>query len=89
VCVEQSPGARSFHVAQRDGWAKARDDLIRQRGYKYSRPMFPFSVRTYAEELMAGENTIHSNDRRQFMRYLAKARSLASNAASGVFPGKY
>lgn len=70
-------------------WAKTRDDLIRERGYKYSRPMFPFSVRTYAEGIMAGDAMAGSDDRRQFMRYLAKARNLASNAALGVFPGKY
>lgn len=70
-------------------WAKARDDQIRERGYKYTRPMFPFSVRAYAEAIRAGEAMTGSDERRQFMRYLKKARSLAGNAASGVFPGKY
>lgn len=71
------------------GWAKGRDDWIRERGYRYTRPMFPAAVRFYAEEIMAGKDTSQSRNRRQFMRYLQKARNLATNAASGVFPGKY
>ena len=70
-------------------WAKQRDDLIRQRSYNLTRPMFPFSVRTFAEAILAGEDITNSDDQRQFMRYLKKARNLANNAACGVFPGKY
>ena len=70
-------------------WAKARDDMIRERNYKYSRPMFPASVRTFAEGLKAGESMTGSDDRRAFMRYLAKAKTLASNAGRGDFPGKW
>ena len=70
-------------------WAKQRDDLIRQRSYKLTRPMFPFSVRTFAEAILAGEDITNSDDQRQFMRYLKKARNLANNAARGEFPGKY
>ncbi|WP_354689814.1 hypothetical protein [Lentibacter algarum] len=70
-------------------WAKQRDDMIRERNYKLARPMFPFAVRTFAEEILAGSNTTNSDEQRQFMRYLKKARNLANNAAVGVFPGKY
>lgn len=70
-------------------WAKQRDDMIRAKNYKLSRPMFPFAVKTYAEAILAGEDITDSNDQRQFMRYLKKARSLANNAAMGEFPGKY
>ena len=70
-------------------WAKQRDYMIRQRSYKLTRPMFPFSVRTFAEAILAGEDITNSDDQRQFMRYLKKARNLANNAACGVFPGKY
>jgi hypothetical protein len=51
--------------------------------------MFPFSVRTFAEAVLAGEDITNSDDQRQFMRYLKKARNLANNAAKGEFPGKY
>lgn len=70
-------------------WAKDRDEMIRENNYKLARPMFPFSIRTFAEALIAGEDTAGSNERRQFMRYLQKARSLARNAARGEFPGRY
>ena len=70
-------------------WAKQRDDMIRQRNYKLTRPMFPFSVRTFAEAVLAGEDITNSDDQRQFMRYLKKALKLANNAARGEFPGKY
>lgn len=70
-------------------WAKARDERIRARGYRYTRPMFPSAVRFFAEEVISGKNTSASDNRRQFMRYLKKARNLATNAGYGVFPGKY
>ena len=70
-------------------WAKQRDDMIRSKNYKFTRPMFPFAVRTYSEAILAGEDTTNSDDQRQFMRYLKKARNLANNAAKGEFPGKY
>ena len=70
-------------------WAKGRDELIRQRGYKYSRPLFPYAVRAFAEGIKAGDNMTGSDERRQFMRYLNKAKSLANNAGSGIFPGKW
>lgn len=68
-------------------WAKSRDDFIRHRGYKYSRPLFPFAVRAFAEGIKGGENMIGSDERRAFMRYLAKAKMLATNAGAGTFPG--
>lgn len=70
-------------------WAKQRDDMIRARNYKLTRPIFPFAVKTYAEAILAGDDIIDSNEQRQFMRYLKKARNLANNAARGAFPGKY
>ena len=70
-------------------WAKQRDDMIRKKNYKLTRPMFPFAVRTYAEAILSGTDTTNSDEQRQFMRYLKKARNLATNAANGVFPGKY
>ena len=70
-------------------WAKSRDDLIRKRGYKYSRPMFPAAVRAFAEGVKAGEDMTGSDDRRAFMRYLAKAKVLAMNAGAGTFPGRW
>ena len=71
------------------GWAKQRDDMIRAKNYKLTRPMFPFAVRTYAEAILADESITNSDEQRQFMRYLKKARNLATNAARGEFPGKY
>ena len=70
-------------------WAKHRDDMIRAKNYKLTRPMFPFAVKIYAEAILAGEDITNSDEQRQFMRYLKKARNLANNAAKGVFPGKY
>jgi hypothetical protein len=70
-------------------WAKHRDDMIRAKNYKLTRPMFPFAVKLYAEAILAGDSTTNSDEQRQFMRYLKKARNLANNAARGEFPGKY
>lgn len=70
-------------------WAKGREELIRQRGYKYSRPLFPYAVRAFAEGIKVGDNMTGSDERRQFMRYLNKAKSLANNAGGGIFPGKW
>lgn len=69
-------------------WARARDDLIKTRGYEYRRPLIPFAVRQFADDIMAGYN-LNTNDRRAFMRYLQKAKRLAANAAMGSFPGKW
>lgn len=70
-------------------WAKQRDDMIRAKNYKLTRPIFPFAVKTYAEAILAGDDITGSNEQRQFMRYLKKSRNLANNAAKGEFPGKY
>lgn len=70
-------------------WAKARDTMIVARKYKYSRPMFPFALREYVDALDGGYNMTNSDEQRQFKRYLNKARNLARNAGSGVFPGRY
>ncbi len=70
-------------------WAKSRDDLIRERGYNYGRPMFPSAVRAFAEGVKAGDDMTGSDDRRAFMRYLAKAKMLAANARAGTFPGRW
>lgn len=70
-------------------WAKRRDDLMRQRGYKYSRPLFPYAVRAFAEGVNGGDSITGSDERRAFMRYLAKAKMLAANAGAGTFPGKW
>lgn len=39
--------------------------------------------------LEAGEDTSGSDDRRAFMRYLAKAKTLTMNAGAGTFPGRW
>lgn len=70
-------------------WAKKRDDMIREKNYKLTRPMFPFAVRTFALAIIAGEDITNSDEQRQFMRYLKKARNLANNAARGEFPSRY
>jgi hypothetical protein len=69
-------------------WAKTRDGLIVQRGYKYNRPEIPYAVGELARSVLAGE-TPDQDHRRAFMRYLQKARNLSRNAAQGVFPGRY
>ena len=69
-------------------WAKSRDDLIQERGYKYNRPDIPFAVGEYARQLLASEKP-DEDHMRGFKRYLQKAKKLANNAASGTFPGKY
>ena len=77
-------------------WAKTRDDLIKERKYKYERPLIPFAVAEYARSLIAAEGAtgrkdmmVSSDYERQFKRYLSKARKLAANAAAGRFPDKY
>lgn len=69
-------------------WAWRRDNLIKSRGYKYERPLIPYAVAKFAEEVIAG-GKLNLNTRRAFMRHLQKARSLAGNAASGSFPGEW
>ena len=69
-------------------WAKSRDDLIQERGYKYNRPDIPFAVGEYARQLLASEKPDEDHIR-AFKRYLQKAKKLANNAALGTFPGKY
>ena len=69
-------------------WAKSRDDLILDRGYKYNRPDIPFAVGEFAKQLIAGEKP-DEDHKRAFKRYLQKARKIAGNAAVGAFPGKY
>jgi hypothetical protein len=69
-------------------WARTRDNLIKSKGYKYERPLIPFAIGQFVDDLAAGDKSCFDN-RRVFMRYLQKARSLASNAASGLFPGKW
>ena len=70
-------------------WAQGRKEMIESKGYKYPIPLLPFAVEAYVMEHQKGYQTFDSNERRQFMRYLRKARNLAENAATGVFPGKY
>lgn len=70
-------------------WAQKRTDLIERNNYRYKTPVFPDAVKYYAEEFLTGRNTMESDERRQFMRYLKKARNLAHNAARGEFLGKY
>ena len=70
-------------------WAKERTEMIESRGYNYKKPVAPFAVDAFADEFERGLDTSISDERRQFMRYLKKARNLAGNAAMGVFPGKY
>jgi hypothetical protein len=70
-------------------WAKERTEMIESRGYNYKKPVAPFAVDAFADEFERGLDTSTSDERRQFMRYLKKARNLAGNAAMGVFPGKY
>lgn len=51
--------------------------------------MFPSAVRAFAEGVKAGHDVTGSDERRKFMRYLAKAKTLATNAGAGTFPGKW
>ena len=69
-------------------WAKSRQETITTRRYKHEKPDIPIAVGTFAKAVIAGKNPTMS-DRRDFMRYLQKARNLSRNAAQGVFPGKY
>lgn len=69
-------------------WARARDDMIKKRGYKYERPLIPYAAGQFADDVMAGYK-MNTNHRRSFMRYLQKAKRLAANAATGSFPGKW
>jgi hypothetical protein len=70
-------------------WAKKRDALIKQQGYNLKRPLFPAAVRTFAEGVMSGNAMSVDDERRAFMRYLAKAKALATNAGAGSFPGRW
>jgi len=70
-------------------WAKTRDDMIRERKYDLPRPLFPYAARELAESIINNEPDAIGENRRQFLRYVHKARKLAQNAAVGVFPGKY
>ena len=69
-------------------WARTRDDLIKSKGYKYERPLIPYSIGQFADDVIAGQYP-DDNHRRAFLRYLKKAQTLAENAATGSFPGKW
>jgi hypothetical protein len=69
-------------------WARTRNGLIKERGYKYERPLIPYAIGQFVDDFNAGDKS-NSDNRRAFMRYLQKAKSLAANAASGSFPGKW
>ena len=69
-------------------WARTRDGMIKSKGYKYERPLIPYSIGQFADDVIAGQSP-DDNHRRAFLRYLKKAQSLAANAAAGTFPGKW
>jgi hypothetical protein len=69
-------------------WARTRDGMIKSKGYKYERPLIPYSIGQFADDVIAGQYP-DDNHRRAFLRYLKKAQSLAGNAAAGTFPGKW
>jgi hypothetical protein len=69
-------------------WAKPRDEMIKIRKYKLERPLIPYAVSEFASDVIKGEYP-DDNHRRAFLRYLKKAKTLAENAASGSFPGKW
>ena len=70
-------------------WVKSRDELIKSRGYKYPRPFFPNAIKGYVEAIRSGKRVDGTNARRQCVRYVDKAQTLARNAGSGHFPGKF
>jgi hypothetical protein len=71
-------------------WARSREQLIIEKGYKYSAPFVPLGIGGYVDDLrMNGSVEENDVDRKIFQNYLRKARNLAANAASGSFPGKW
>lgn len=71
-------------------WSRKRDQMIKERGYKYERPLIPYSIGAFADQYKR-EGRIRENDghTKAFQRFLRKARNLGANAASGSFPGKW
>lgn len=69
-------------------WARSRDFMIKSKGYRYERPLIPYSIGQFADDVAAGQHP-DDNHRRAFLRYLKKAQSLAGNSATGLFPGKW
>ena len=71
-------------------WARSRKETIEKRGYKYTLPDIPDAVGAFADDVrMHGIVQEDDADRKMFQTYLRKARTLAANAASGSFPGKW
>jgi hypothetical protein len=82
-------------------WADAWDQRIRERNWKRPRPYFPGCFRTYAAYIRDRRAGIRrrtgqasyegnaENARRQVVRYIKKARTIAANVGRGEFPGKY
>jgi hypothetical protein len=71
-------------------WARSRKEIIDKNGYNYTPPVIPNAVGAFSDDVrMHVVVQEDDNDRKLFQRYLKKARTLAANAASGSFPGKW
>ena len=71
-------------------WSRARDQMIKEKDYKYERPLIPYSIGVFSDHYRR-EQKISGNspNTKAFQRFLRKARNLGANAASGSFPGKW
>jgi hypothetical protein len=80
-------------------WADTWNRNIKDK--KWNRPFIeiPPAIRGYAQYLekrgnrgklfLHDGNLDHANDRRQVTRFLTKARRIAENVSTGIFPGRY
>jgi hypothetical protein len=71
-------------------WSRKRKVMIIENNYKYELPYIPSSIDVFADTFRE-ENKVPANcaNVKAFQRFLKKARNLATNAASGSFPGKW
>ena len=71
-------------------WSRKRDQLIVKNNYKYERPYPANAIGVFADHYRKHQRVPADNsDMKAFQRFLKKARTLASNAATGSFPGKW
>jgi hypothetical protein len=71
-------------------WSRKREQLITKKGYKYEKPYKSSAIEEFTDDFRKRQKMSASDSNvKGFQRFLKKARSLAANAASGNFPGKW
>ena len=86
----QNKGRLGHTAVDFTDWSRKREQLIEKRKYKYEKPYKSAAIGKFADDFQKRQKMPSSNSNvKVFQRFLKKARTLAANAASGNFPGKW